>query len=164
MDGFEDVASGEVDGAGLEPGEFDLGAVGGDEGVDDIGDAAAGEVVGFKICGGDLDAGFDAFDTAQDDDAGIDLGEALPVEAREGHAGPREERLPPVGELGEYKEENQADERDDDEQADDEGVHLSGILTGRDVRASQYPARRFASHRLRSFGGRVPSWRLGRPG
>ncbi|CDF05728.1 unknown [Megasphaera elsdenii CAG:570] len=67
LDGFQDVAAGQVDGAGPFKGQGHRRPMGRDEGVDDAVDVTAGQVMGFQLIDVDVEAGFIGLDQGQDD-------------------------------------------------------------------------------------------------
>ena len=87
LDGVEDVAAGQIDGAGPVEVEIDVGPLRGDQRPGDARHVAAGEVVGFELAGGDLPAEscLGRHDLRLDDRPGVHLPQAHPEELQKRH-------------------------------------------------------------------------------
>ena len=128
LDGFENVAAGEVDRGGpFEIEVDDLRFAGGDHRANDERHVAAGQVVGFEAFGGEafafVDAGLHGHDLAAGDDGGIHLAEGHAEQVEDADAGAGGDRLNPEAEVaGEDREERERDDQRAEQQHEPQRV------------------------------------------
>jgi hypothetical protein len=125
LHGFEHVATGEVDRGGPLPRQFDVGAVGRDEGVDHPLDVAAGEVVRLHLADVEIDLGLRGADERSDDRRRRHLAQPHADQRADADLHPREDRGDPQPDRDEVEEHDQHQQHGcgDDDQSSGSEVH-----------------------------------------
>ena len=116
LDGFEDIASCQVDGGCLLEGEIDLCAMRGDQGIDDVIHIAARQVVRFELVHAEEKSRLRAFDERQHDHLRRDAADPHPHQIEEGDIHIRGERGDPESDRHEVQQDGQScdgDEKND---------------------------------------------------
>ena len=127
LDGVNNVAARQVDGRRAVEIQIDVGAMGGDDRLDDVGDAAAGEEVGLQPPGRDAglqlraDAGLNGHDLPPHDDPLVHVAEAHADEAQQAHVGVGHVGLEPNAEVHRKDQHRHGAQDDDDNPRDNDG-------------------------------------------
>ena len=168
LHGFEHVAAGKVDGAGLLKRQLNVRALGGDQGVGDTVDVTAGQEVRFQLADGQIQTGLVGLDQRVNQTMGLDAAHAHTNQRTDGDMHAAGQRADPQADGEEAQEHADDDQRQSKNEDDPHEFHTITSLLFQAAGAAGCspvisPARQMVRTRMRPPSTRmictaVPLW------
>ena len=127
---LENITAGKVDGAGFFKSHFDIGALRGDQSIDDTIHITAGQVVRFQLGDRQVQAGFIGFDQGVNQALGLDAADPHTDQRTDGYVHAAGQGGNPQAHGHKVQEDRQGDQRDYDDRDQEDG--LVGALASED--------------------------------